>query len=145
MSTIEKNTAKNFFPIFWSKIAIYLFPCLHKDRSSYRRSLQPSKGNIHHFKKLNLSTFFYFCGFFFAFLDPDPISVRNTVLKKGKMYILFYFEGFSFVVVFSSSAVPNLYPSFCHKGTDPVRSIFLNTDPHSDSDWHEVFQLKRSR
>jgi hypothetical protein len=40
---------------FDQKIAIYL--CL-----SYRRSLQPSKENIQHFKKLNLFTFSMFLG-----------------------------------------------------------------------------------
>jgi hypothetical protein len=37
----KKNTEEMFF--FLSKIAIYLCP-------SYRRSLQPSKENIQHFK-----------------------------------------------------------------------------------------------
>jgi hypothetical protein len=42
--TEGKNTADIFYIIFWLKIAIYLCP-------SYRRSLQPSKENIQHFKK----------------------------------------------------------------------------------------------
>jgi hypothetical protein len=68
----KKFTAENF-----SKIAIYLILGLHKGRPSYRRSLQPSKENIQHFK-----TFFLFLWVIFAFLDliesrsnpdPDPI------------------------------------------------------------------------
>jgi hypothetical protein len=39
---LKKNTAADFF--FWSKTAIYSCP-------SYRRSLQPLKQNIQHFKK----------------------------------------------------------------------------------------------
>ncbi len=35
---------------FLSKIAIYLSIGLHKGRQSYRRSPQPSKENIWHFK-----------------------------------------------------------------------------------------------
>jgi hypothetical protein len=48
----RKKTAKKFVYIFFlSKIAIYLSLGLHKGRPSYRRSLQPSKENIQHFKK----------------------------------------------------------------------------------------------
>jgi hypothetical protein len=36
-------SSKNFFIIFGLKIAIYLSLGLHKGRTSYRRSLQPSK------------------------------------------------------------------------------------------------------
>jgi hypothetical protein len=46
-----------FFIFFGSKVAIYLCP-------SYRRSLQPSKENIQHFKKLKLLTFSMFVGHF---------------------------------------------------------------------------------
>jgi hypothetical protein len=35
---------------FGSKTTIYLSLGLHKGRPSYRRSLQPSKNNIQHFK-----------------------------------------------------------------------------------------------
>ncbi len=34
----------------------------HKEHPSYRRSIQPSKENIQHFKTRNFSTFSYFCG-----------------------------------------------------------------------------------
>jgi hypothetical protein len=44
----EKNTAENFLNFFFgSKILIYLSLGHHKGRLSYRRSLQPSKENIH--------------------------------------------------------------------------------------------------
>jgi hypothetical protein len=60
----------------------FLFPGLHKERQSYRRSLQLSKQNIQHFKKLNLLTFFDFCSTFLpswiliriANRDPDTDS-----------------------------------------------------------------------
>ncbi len=54
-----------------TKIAIYLFLSLHKGRPSYRRSLQPSKENIQHFKKWNLLTFILFLWVIYVFLDPD--------------------------------------------------------------------------
>jgi hypothetical protein len=44
----KKFRAENFF--FKSKIAIYLSLGLHKGCPSYRRSLQPSKETIQHFK-----------------------------------------------------------------------------------------------
>jgi hypothetical protein len=48
----DKNTAENFYYdiYFKSKIAIYLSLCLYNGHPSYRRSLQPSKENIKHFK-----------------------------------------------------------------------------------------------
>jgi hypothetical protein len=47
----EKNLQLKKKIIFLSsKIAIYLFQGLQKGRPSYRRSLQPSKENIQHFK-----------------------------------------------------------------------------------------------
>jgi hypothetical protein len=38
-----------------------LIPGLHKGYPSYRRSLQPSKKKIQHFKTRNFFTFFCFC------------------------------------------------------------------------------------
>jgi hypothetical protein len=65
----------------WSKMAIYLSPLgLHKGCPSYRRSLQPSKEKIQHFKKWNLLTVLNFCGSFCAVLDPDPNRIHNNVL-----------------------------------------------------------------
>jgi hypothetical protein len=68
---IEKNYSWkkiNFF--FGSKTTIYLSLGLHKGRPSYRRSLQPSKENIQHFKKILY--FFLFFWVIFALLDPVP-------------------------------------------------------------------------
>jgi hypothetical protein len=51
--------------ILLSKIAIYLILGLHKGCLNYRKSLQPSKENIQHFRTRNFLTFFYFYGGFF--------------------------------------------------------------------------------
>ncbi len=58
------------------KFAIYLTLGLHKGRPSYRRSLQPSKDNIQHFKTWNFLTclIFLFLWVIFALLEPDPDS-----------------------------------------------------------------------
>jgi hypothetical protein len=39
---------------------------IHKGRPTYRKSLQPSKENIQHFKIWNYFTFFYLCGQFLS-------------------------------------------------------------------------------
>jgi hypothetical protein len=49
-----KCTATNLFS--WSKNAIYLSLGLHKERPSYRRSIQPSTENIQHFKRTLFNT-----------------------------------------------------------------------------------------
>ncbi len=54
----EKNTAEFFFTFYGSKLAIYLPLGLHKGCSSYRRSLQPPKENIQHFKDYKLFSIF---------------------------------------------------------------------------------------
>jgi hypothetical protein len=46
----NKFTVVKLFQFFRLKIAIYLSSGLHKERTSYRRSLQPSKENVQHFK-----------------------------------------------------------------------------------------------
>jgi hypothetical protein len=56
------------FDIFLIKIAIYLSLGLHKGRPSYRRSLQPSKKKLLHFKTLSV-----FVGHF-SLLDLDPLT-----------------------------------------------------------------------
>ncbi len=63
---------KVLFLFSWSKIAIYLSLGLHKGRPSSRKSLQPSKENIQHFKSWKFCTFLYFFWVIFALLDPDP-------------------------------------------------------------------------
>ncbi len=48
----------------WKNLAIYLSLGLYTGQTSYRRSLQPSKENIQHFKTWNFLPFFYFVGLF---------------------------------------------------------------------------------
>ncbi len=63
---IERIYSWKFLFLFsWSKIAGFLSLLgLNKGRPSYRRSLQPSKENIQHFKTWKFCTFFYFLGNF---------------------------------------------------------------------------------
>ncbi len=65
----KKIQLKNVFFFIWSKLAIYLSRGLHKGCSSYRRSFQPSKENIQHFKYYN---FFLFFSVIFVLLNYDP-------------------------------------------------------------------------
>jgi hypothetical protein len=46
----KRKTAEKFFGSFLIKNCNLLIPSLHKGRPSYRRSLQPSKENMQHFK-----------------------------------------------------------------------------------------------
>jgi hypothetical protein len=63
---VEKITAENFLRYFFrSKIAIYLSLSLHKERPSYRRSLQPSKGTTSHSQHEISLLFSFFVGHFF--------------------------------------------------------------------------------
>jgi hypothetical protein len=75
---MTKNWEK-FITVFFFliKIAIYLSLGLHKGRLSYKRSLQPSKENIQHFKKRNCFPFFYICGTFL----PSWIRIRLQLTK----------------------------------------------------------------
>jgi hypothetical protein len=69
---VEKN--KIFFYIKYYNLHVQSLGLLN-GRPSNRRSLQPSKENIQHFKKWNLITFFLFCGIFCppgVPLNPDP-------------------------------------------------------------------------
>ncbi len=91
-----KNLSEKKFVFFWSKIAFYLSLGFRNGRPSYRRSLQPSKENIQHFRKWNLLTFFLFLCAIFALLDPDldcesgsgsrnpTKSGSSTLLVRGK-------------------------------------------------------------
>ncbi len=83
---IGKKYSWNWFLFFfWLLIAVYLSLGLSKGRSSYKRSLQPSKKNIQHFKRWNLLTVFYFSGPFLlswiriliANPDTDPGTPLN--------------------------------------------------------------------
>ncbi len=69
--------------IFWSKIAIYLSLGLHKGRPSYRRSLQPSKEKIQHFKTWNFSLFFF--NFRGSFCSPSWIRIRIPNLDRTRI------------------------------------------------------------
>jgi hypothetical protein len=63
---------KKILIFFLSKIAIDLSLGLHKGRPSYRRSFQPSKENISHYK-LDISKFFpIFLWVIVVLLDPVP-------------------------------------------------------------------------
>jgi hypothetical protein len=74
-----KNTAEKLVKfLFLTNIAIYLSLGL-QGRSSYRRSLQPSKENIQHFKKRNLSTFFYFIRIQGLNLDPIRMLIKTRI------------------------------------------------------------------
>ncbi len=77
------------------KTTIYLSLGFHKGRPSYKRSLQLSKENIHHFKTWNFLIYSYFCGSFlpswirirFRIHWPDWILIRfgsgsATLLKR---------------------------------------------------------------
>ncbi len=88
-SKIEKNLLLEILFLFSrSKIAIYLSLGLHKGRPSYRRSLQPSKENIQHFKRWKFCPFFNFFGSFLPswiririrnlYADPDPAAQINA-------------------------------------------------------------------
>ncbi len=57
------------------KNTIYLSLGLHKERLSYRRSIQLSKENIQHFKPWNFLIFFSFCGSFL----PSWIRIRIRI------------------------------------------------------------------
>ncbi len=77
---------------FWgSKTTICLSLGLHKRRPSYRRSLQPSKENIKHFKTWNFLIFFYFCRSFLAswirILNPDPKHCMLACIVPYVYYI----------------------------------------------------------
>ncbi len=69
------TAVKLLFIFFGSKMAIYLSLDLHKGCTSYRRSLQPSKENIQHFKTWKFFTFFHICGSFL----PSGIRVRIRI------------------------------------------------------------------
>ncbi len=69
---IEKNYSWKKIYFFLSKTTIYLSPGLHKERPSYRRSLQLSKEVIQHFKTWTFTIFFLLLWVIFALLDPDP-------------------------------------------------------------------------
>ncbi len=68
-------------------LKIYLSLGLHKERPSYRRSLQLSKEVIQDFKTWTLKKFFFFCGSFLPswirirIPNPDPLTRLNPDLQ----------------------------------------------------------------
>ncbi len=70
----EKNLQLHFFS---SKTPIYLSIGLHKERPSYRRSLQNAKESIQHVRTWNFLIFFYFCGSFLSSWIRIRFRIRN--------------------------------------------------------------------
>ncbi len=69
----RKITAEKKFNFFWIKNYNLPIPLgLHKECSSYRRSLQLSKEAIPTLQNMNFSKFFLLLWLIFALLDPDP-------------------------------------------------------------------------
>ncbi len=89
----KKNADLDPDPAFDKKNCNLLIPkplSLHKGRPCYRRSLQPSKDNIQHFKEWNLLSFCYFCGYFCPPLsgsgsrDPIGYEYGSTILLESQ-------------------------------------------------------------
>ncbi len=68
----QKTEEKIFFSLFLIKSAVYLCQI-------YRRSLQLSKENIQHFKKIDLLTYFYVCGLFLPSWFRIKKGSRDTI------------------------------------------------------------------
>ncbi len=81
----KKLQLKKNWIFLGSKTTIYLSLDLHKERPSYRRSLQISKEAIQHFKKWTLKKIFYFSGASLSSWiririlnpNPDPLTRLN--------------------------------------------------------------------
>ncbi len=74
----KKVTAKKKLHFFYIKnYNLYLSLGLHKERPSYRRSLQLSKEAIQHFKTWTFKKFLLLW-VIFALLDPDPDSESGS-------------------------------------------------------------------
>jgi hypothetical protein len=74
---LEKIQLEIFFTFFVLQNCYYLYLGLFKGRSSYRRSLQPSRENAALQKMKILHRFLFFVGHF-ALLDPDPGTPLNS-------------------------------------------------------------------
>ncbi len=89
----DYNWKRSIF--LWETTEIYLYLGLHKGSPSYRRSLQPSKENIQHFKTWNFSTFFYYYGLFLPSWIHIRIRIQSAKLiadtyGSGTSTLLFY-------------------------------------------------------
>ncbi len=86
-----KITAEKKLIFFGSKTTIYISLGLHKERPSYKKSIQVSKEAIQYFKTWTFLNFLLLLWVIFALLDPDPgpltrlnpdpirIRIRNPV------------------------------------------------------------------
>ncbi len=73
---IKFSSWKNSF-LYIEENAIFFNLGLHEGRQSYKRSLQPSKENIEHFKTRHFKNYFpsfYYCGSFSLSRYPKPHS-----------------------------------------------------------------------
>jgi len=67
-----------------SQNCFFISPGHHEERQSYKRSLQPSKENIQHFKTWNISTFSIFLGPFCPPGSESAFPVRSRI-QPAKM------------------------------------------------------------
>ncbi len=110
------TAVKLFFKSFGSKIAINLSLGLHKGRTScYRRSLQPSKENIQHFKIWKFLIFSYICGWFLP--SWIRILIRIQQLKLMRIH-----------------ADPDPQP--CHKATSQIVKSLSSPGFDPSNLWH---------
>ncbi len=79
---IGKKIAAVKLIFYGSKISVYLSLGLHEGRTSYRRSLQPSKENIQHFKTWMFFIIFYIC----VSHLPSWIRIRIQQLKLMRIH-----------------------------------------------------------
>ncbi len=85
---LKKINSLKKFHIILIKLAIYLSLGLHKWRASNRRSLQPSKENMQHFKTWNFFTFSFLC-ILFALSDPDPDPADQNQCGSGSATLIY--------------------------------------------------------
>ncbi len=97
---IEKKLQQKISDIFGLKIAIYSYVGLNKGRPSYRRSLQPAKENIQHFKIKTWNFFFSFLWVIFALPDPDREPDPLTLLNPDTILIRFRIRNTAFHAFF---------------------------------------------
>ncbi len=85
MTKIEKKFTTDIF--LYQKLQVtYLYLGHHKGRPSYRRSLQPSRENIQHFKMINFVALIYFSESFVA----TWILIQST--KILALYLGYYWS-----------------------------------------------------
>ncbi len=119
----------------WNFFYIFLFQKLHNGRPNYRRSLQPAKENIQHFKTRNFVTFFFFC---WSFL-PSWIRIRIPNSKPypdPKHWMKYRYrtqpETFTIQIIFRHPTCISNYGQLLYELLSASRQIIMN----------EVFQKK---